>query len=321
MSRDNQNHLDLFYREFGAQVDAILWGGNNLLSAISELMSLYRPKSKEELNEFCGLKFKLPDSVGLLYDLQKTIKQYSDAFNDSNTPLSDMALAVVMRMVGADVVINDIITMYVKPHDGEGCILLYLNMMESMSHSISYMCNQLEKLYEETSQLWPKPSGLNYDADEEEESVLPGEVESFQLMRSILVKALDEYTDEYESERISGFFVAIQDYLEAFANGFEPDKEFDFGFVWETGNDDHHEKEYIDFHFELEMLQVSSGGHIYDKSVGGDSYTNWNYNIWLNGCDEGNNSYRFTTVLELIRAGGKLWVESPDEYSDYEQNE
>jgi len=68
------------------------------------------------------------------------------------------------------------------------------------------------------------------------------------------------------------------------------------------------------------MLQVSSGCSIYYKHVGSDSYTNWVYSIGLNGWDEDKNNYRFSTVLELVRAGAKLTIESPDEYIDYEED-
>lgn len=109
---------------------------------------------------------------------------------------------------------------------------------------------------------------------------------SFRLMRSILVKTINKYTQEHDSERITNFFADVQEYLEAFAKGIEPDKEFDFTFVWEAGTGDNHELEYMDFHFESEMIQVSSGGSVYDKAVGSDSYTNWDYSIGLNGWDE-----------------------------------
>lgn len=211
--------------------------------------------------------------------------------------------------------------MYVEPHDDDLYIHLYFTMLKLLSNSIWHMREKLNKLHYEISKLWPDLLVLDDDTDEAEESILPGEVESFHLMRNSLVIALKEYTKEHEPERIYDFILAIQDYLEDFANGIEPDKEFDFGFVWETGNDEHHKLEYIDFHFESEMIQVISGGSVHDKLVGSDSYTNWDYSIGLNGWDEYNYNCCFSTVLELVRDGAELSIESPDEYTNYLEDE
>lgn len=200
-------------------------------------------------------------------------------------------------------------------------IIAIPGMLKPVSNSIRYMREKLDNLHKEMSQLWLDLLVLDDDTDEEEESIVPGEVESFQIMRSTLVRALTEHFNEHKSERTNDFFVAIQDYLEAFSNGIEPDKEFDFGFVLEAGNDEYHEIQYLDFHFESEMLQVSSGGSVYDKSIGSDSYTNWMYSIWLNGWDEDNQSCSFSTLLELVRSEAKLSIHSPDEYTDDMEDE
>lgn len=316
MLQDNQKNKVQFCRELGAIVYEIRSNSEELLSVLEELFELYKPKSREEADKFYGLRFGLPDSVGLLCDLRKINILDDDEFYDLVAPLRDMAIDVVTRMVSANVIINDIINMYVEPNDNDMHIHLYITVMKPISNSICYMCEKLDKLHKEISQQWPDLLILDVDTKEEEDSVLPKEVESFQLMRSFLVKALTEYSKKHDSERISVFILAIQDYIEAFANGIESDKEFDFSFVWETGNDEHHEIEYMGFHFESEMIQVSSGGSIYDKPVGSDSYTNWDYSIWLNGCDEDNNNYRFSMVLELVRNGAEISIENTDEYTD-----
>lgn len=316
MLHDNQKNRVQFCRELGAVVNKILGDSKVLLSIFEELFDLYKPKSREEANKFYCLRFNLPDSVGLLCDIRKLNMPDDDEFYDLVAPLRDMVLDGATRMVSANVILNDIITMYVEPHDNDMYIHLYLTMLTSVSNSIYYMREKLDKLHKKISQLWPDLLVLDDDTDEEQENVLPKELESFNLMRSFLFKASTEYTNEHKSERITDFFIAIQEYLEAFSNGIKPDKEFDFGFVLETGIDEYHGIQYIDFHFESEMLQVSSGGSVYDKSVGSDSYTNWDHSIWLNGWDEDNQNYRFSTMLELVRSGAKLSIESPDEYAD-----
>jgi hypothetical protein len=267
MLQDNQKSKVQFCRELGTIVYEILSNSNELLSVFEEIFKLYKPKSCEEADKFYGLRFELPDSVDLLCELRKLNIPDDDEFYDLAAPLRDMAFDVATRIVSANVIFNDIITMYVEPHDDDMYIHLYLTMLKPLSNSIRYMSEKLDKLHKEVSKLLPDLLVLDDDTVEEE-SVLPEDVESFQIVRSILFKAITEYTNKHKSQRISRFSVAIQDYLEAFANGIEQDNEFDFSFVRENGNDEHHEIEYMDFHFESKMIQVSSGGSIYDKPVG-----------------------------------------------------
>ena len=158
MTQNNQNNLVQFYRELGEQVDVILLDSKKLLSALAKFLSLYPPNCQEEDFKFCGIKFILPDSVGMLCDLKNIIIPNGDDMYDSVAPLRDTALDVATRMVGADVIINDIINMHIEPHDSEIYIRLYLTMLESVSHSIHYMGKKLEELYQETSQIWANQS-------------------------------------------------------------------------------------------------------------------------------------------------------------------
>ena len=161
---------------------------------------------------------------------------------------------------------------------------------------------------------------MDDDYEDEEESILPGEIESFQVLKRILIRALAEYTVKNESERINGFFIAVQEYLSDFSNGIEPQKEFSFGFSRRTGDDEQNELEYVDFSFESEMFEVSSGGHVYDKSVGGDTYSKWTYSIWLNGeVDE--SYYNFNEIFYLVNAGAELNIELPEEFIDYNEED
>ena len=320
MAQTNQEYLTQYCQELGLMVNETIDGCDELLSVIEEILKQYRPKFQEEAIEFIRLRFTLPDYTGLLCNLRKIDRPDDDALYDSFAPLIDRALEVTTRMVSADVIINDIINMYMEPEDHDVYIYLYLTTLKPISNSLYYVRGKLEELYKETSQKWPDLIVSYFDEEEEyeEDLVLPEEIESFQNMRDILVKAFTMYTNEHKSERISDFFIAIQDYLEAFAKGAEPDMEFDFGFLY---NYDPHEIRYIDFHFELGMLQVSSGGSTYSEFVGSDSFTDWTYSIGLNGWDEGNYNCNFMTVLELVRMGAKLTIEGPDEYIDYEEDE
>jgi|GEM_PF-3057412 len=338
---DNQNDQIQLCHKLGAIVQRVLSSSRELLYILEEVIELYKPKTREEADKFNCLRFDLPDSVGLLCDLRKIDMPDDDEFYDAVAPLKNMALDVAARMVGANILTGDIINMYVEPHDDDTFILLYLTILHPVSNSIFYLHDELSKLLNEKSLQWPDLLVLDddtvekdnlvlveeedivedEDVGEDEESVLPGEVDSFQLMRSILINTLKEYSKDHESQRISNFIQAIQDYLENFAKGIEPDKEFDFDFVLRTDIGDNHDMEYMGFHFESEMIQISSGGSVYDKAIGSDSYTNWDYNIWLNGWDEDNHDYRFDTMLYLVLSGAKLSIESPDEFADDAEDE
>lgn len=311
MLRDNQENKVQLCHELGPIVYEILSNSKELLSVFQELADLYKPKSQEEANKFCCLRFGLPNSVRMLCELRKLNIPDDDNFYDIVAPLMDMAIEVATRMVSAEVIFNDIITMYTEPHDDDMYIHLYFAMLKLLSNSIWYMREKLNKLHYETSQLCSELLVLDDNTDGEEESILPGEVESFQIMKSVLAEALTRYIKENNSEHISDFLVAIQDYLEKFSNGIEPDEEFDFGFNLVTG---YHENKYIDFHFESEMIQVSSGGSVYDADVGGDSYTNWMYSIWLNGCEDYDYNCDFYTIFELVCSGANLTIDNPEEY-------
>lgn len=145
-------------------------------------------------------------------------------------------------MVSVNVIVTDIITMHIEPHDDD--IYLYLTVLKPISHSIRYVRKKLDKLHKELGQLWPELLVLEEEEEEDEvefeveEAVLPGEIESFQIMRNILAKTLDEYIKDHASERISNFIVDLEDYLENFAKGIEPDNEFCFGFFWRSENDE-----------------------------------------------------------------------------------
>ncbi|MFX3637412.1 MAG: hypothetical protein ACE3L7_02055 [Candidatus Pristimantibacillus sp.] len=329
---DNHKNKVQFCRELGAIVFTILGNSEALLSVSQELLELYKPKSREEASMFYSLRFDLPDSAELLCNIRNIDLSDDDEFYDSVSPLRDMALDVANRMVSANVIVTDIIIMYAEPHDDDMYIHLYLTVLRPISNSIRYVREKLDKFHKELGQRWPELLVLDDEvddevddeaddeADEEEDSVLPGEVESFQLMRNILAKTLNEYIKDHKSERIYNYILDIEDYLENFAKGIEPDKEFCFGFVWKSESGENRDLEYMDFNFESGMIQVSSGGSVYNEGIGSDSYTNWTYIIWLDGWCKDNEDYYFTNMLGLVRSGARLSIESPYEYTDEMEN-
>jgi hypothetical protein len=48
---------------------------------------------------------------------------------------------------------------------------------------------------------------------------------------------------------------------------------FEFGIVYRVGTEDHGEMRYIDFRISESEFEISRGGSVYDKDVGGDSFS------------------------------------------------
>ena len=318
--QDNKEILVQFCRDLGMTIDEILHNSNEFLLSIEEFVDLYRPKTREEAGEFYRMSYKLPDMVGLLSDLQKNTIPDDIEFFDLFSSLKDISLDVVSRMISANVIINDIIKMCFEPHEDDMYIYLLLTMLKWSKNTIYDDREKLNKTYKELSIHYPDLSVSDDDMEEEEEeeTVLAGDVESFQYMEDILIKALTKYIKEHESELYTKFFTAIQNYLKNFGNGIEPDNQFDFGFSLRSSTD---ELKYVDFHFESEMIEVTSGGSVYDEYVGSDSYTDWMYSIGLNGWEDYNYDCEFSEVLGLIQNGAELNIENPEEFADYEEDE
>lgn len=323
MSQDNKEKITQFCMELGQIVYETLDCSKIFFNTSEEFLFMYRPKTREEVNEFYRIKYKLPDPVGILCNIREIDLPDDDKFYDSIEALRELTYDIATHMLSTRILIDDVIKMHMSHNDNDILILQYLSIIKSVSLDIYDLSERLDKLYKEKSQIWPELLISEEDTDEdlarddEEETVLPGEIENFQSMRIIIDEAFTKYTNENKSEHIFDFIIAINKYLESFENGIEPEKIFDFGFALEAGN----EIQYIDFNFESEMIQITSGGSIYDKYVGSDSYTNWIYSIWLNGCDEGENDYCFTEVLELIRLGAKLSIENPEEFNNNTEEE
>lgn len=242
-------------------IDEILYSTNELLLVIEEFVALYRPKTREEAGVFYRMSYKLPDVVGLLSDLQKPIILDDDKFYDSVAPLKNTAIKLAFRIVSANVIINDIIEVYFELHEDDMYIYLLLTMLKWSKNTIYDDREKLCKIYNEVRILYPDLLVSDDDIEEEEgeEAVLPKDIESFQYMEDILIEALAKYISEHESGLNIKFFTAIQNYLKDFAEGIEPDNGFDFGFSLRS---DYGQLQYVDFHFETEIIEVTAGGSI-----------------------------------------------------------
>ena len=153
-----------------------------------------------------------------------------------------------------------------------------------------------------------------YD-DEGEEKTLPNEDASFRRLRRVLKKAFEEYSSTHKSMVTTEFITAVENYLDKFGNGIEPEREFIFGFVLEKRNERYHEIQIIDFNFESEMIEIFAGGSECSvESIGYDSYTDWDYSIGLDGYAMDENYGNILEILDFVRNGAMLTIESPEEF-------
>jgi hypothetical protein len=188
---------------------------------------------------------------------------------------------------------------------------------------IRHISQKLDDIYRDAIDLLfaLKSEQNNTDRDEEDdyefcEVVLPGEVESFQIMRNYLIAALTEYTDKCRSKRIMDFNTAIREYFEAFARGIEPEEEFYFSFDLKS---DPFGTRYINFEFEKSILEIICGGSTYNGYCGSDCYTAWHYTIRLYNLDYEINENIICTeylpsIIDFVRSGARLTISMPDEY-------
>lgn len=136
VSQDIQGIIFQFCQDFGETIDEVLHGCNELLSTIDEFVSIYRPKTLEETDEFYHMKFKLPDSVNLLCDLQKITIPDDEELYDLVVHIKDIAIDIVSRMVSVNVVINNIINMYGKTHEDDMFIHLNLTILDLLKEGV-----------------------------------------------------------------------------------------------------------------------------------------------------------------------------------------
>lgn len=151
------------------------------------------------------------------------------------------------------------------------------------------------------------------EIDEQEiDEIQPIESPLFDKLLATLRRGLDVYCERECNAVLFAFRDALFESLNSFANGLEGlDFDFSVSYRDESGI------EYIDFHFEKNLLEVTSGGITIDRSVGSDSYTNWQYSIWNDGTED--SCYitvdRFNIILEMfIDPNIKLSISTPDEF-------
>lgn len=186
-------------------------------------------------------------------------------------------------------------------------VLGYLNglAMRAAEHLDSLHMQELEN--------WPALREQDDDEEEEESTTLPEELDSFQQLRMALESGLEFYSVEHPSDELASFRKALTAYLDAFSKGIEPEDGLQFSFSIRGEGTNDTGVQYLSFNLELELMEISSGGSVYDPEVGSDSYTNWMYCLGINGWEDNTDCHDFSDLPELIGSGALLSVDYPDE--------
>lgn len=144
----------------------------------------------------------------------------------------------------------------------------------------------------------------------------------YSLMKTALKTGLEVYLSLHPNPILTKFKSAVCDYLDSFIGGNAKES-----FCFSVSIRDANSIEYIDFNFEEDILEVTSGGHIHNPIIGGDSYTNWMYTAWSNGEDDGDSiNADFSAIFHMLSQVdvAKLSIDFPEELyfcSDAEDEE
>ena len=127
-----------------------------------------------------------------------------------------------------------------------------------------------------------------------------------------LKEGLDSFCKQKRKGVLWAFNTALFENLASFSNG-ETGEEFDFSIKLQ----DDYGIQYIDFHFEDNLIEVVSGGMEINTAFGSDSYTNWRYLIWNDGNEDVENLEpdSFNDIMYMLNSHGvQFSISTPDEF-------
>lgn len=89
----------------------------------------------------------------------------------------------------------------------------------------------------------------------------------------------------------------------------------EFGIVYRAGSDDFKETRYIEFRISESDFEISQGGIVYDKAVGGDSYSDPGWLVEVGGFRDAEcELYQLEdSISEYLNLGAKITVEDESE--------
>ena len=92
----------------------------------------------------------------------------------------------------------------------------------------------------------------------------------------------------------------------------------EFGIVYRAGSEDFNEMLYINFKISEDIFEISTGGSVYEKNIGSNSFSECKFTIDIDGYreDDCDLQYLEDNITEYLKFGGKINVhdESKIEY-------
>lgn len=222
----------------------------------------------------------------------------------------------IKRLIAVDVLIDCALHRHDLPDKEEQMEYAHLSVLGYLNGLAMRAAEYLNTLDMEELEHWPDMIHLDddeEDEDEDESITLPEELENFQRLRSALEYGMNIYAEEHPTNDLSCIRKALSSYLNSFSKGIKPNEEMQFTFSIGGNKKDDTEMHYLSFNFDFELIEVCSGGSVYDPAIGSDSYTNWTYSIGINGWEDDRDSRDFGEIPELIGCGALLSVDYPDE--------
>lgn len=155
------------------------------------------------------------------------------------------------------------------------------------------------------------------DDDDDLSNGKPNELTGYNDLVTALEEIFHYYLKNRKDERITEFWEKLTHNLEHFGQGQDNHEVFAFSFVLHSTEG----LKYIDFYVDIDSIEVSSGGYLFDEKTGGDAYTDWLYNVWNNGreVNEVRMSNLADLVIMMINLGVEISVELPEKYADREE--
>lgn len=249
----------------------------------------------------------LPDFIDLLERYRCIEVSDGDEFFDIIEETTNLIIEIIFRSISLKMFaqdINDNLRNYNFYPGEERDLHLFLNLavLESLTLRITKLIGKLEEEIATMNRIW-----YDYCFNR----ILPGDSESFHIMKDELMSALKEYIKINNAVYLNEFTLDLERYLDKFSEGNNPEETFNFVFSARTKYD----LTYIDFNFESYIIEVSSGGSVYDPSVGSDSYTSWTYSIDLHGNEAGSfYSCEYFDISSIVGSYTKLTINESEKY-------
>ncbi len=181
----------------------------------------------------------------------------------------------------------------------------------------------LEEVAEPFMEKWQDAAEQDGDPEENAEDegdfsdAKPNELSGYNDLVTALEEIFHYYLKNRQDERTAEFWQKLAHNLEHFGAGQDNHEVFAFSFVLHSTEG----LKYIDFYVDIDSIEVSSGGYLFDAKTGGDAYTDWLYNVWNNGREV--NAVKMADlanlVIMMINLGVEISIELPEKFADPEE--